>query len=101
MCPLLGDHTVRHKIKGKWSLFLNQITQSLPKSSTLVTTERAHCRSRLGAVSHPICRSKLNHPGLRGTDQASPTGGDASPAHRRELSTVSQFQTIASEGLTL
>ena len=99
MCPLLGDHTVRHSMKGKWSPFLNQITQSLPKSSTLVTTGRAHCRSRLGAVSHPVYRSNLSQPGLRGTDQEPPTAVDDSPAHRRELSTSSRFQTIASHTL--
>lgn len=108
--PLLWEHAGMHSMRVLWPLLQSQTTQSLLESQTLAPSRGARCRLRLCTARFPLCRGKLSHPGLRGTYQESPIekkkkkespiGDAAGPAWGRGLSTSSQVQTVASEGLT-
>lgn len=77
--------------EGKVAIALMQITQSLLASPTLVPPRGAHCRLNLGAASQSTLLEQAQSPWAQSDiSKPSPTGEDASPACKMELSILSQ-----------
>lgn len=68
------DCTVGHPVTAKWLLLQSQTTQSQPISNSVSPRRITPAKLKLGAGSHPLCRTKFNRAeplGLGRTDHKS------------------------------